>query len=601
MYGWTGTILRVNLTSGKITREPTDTHLAKMFIGARGLAEKIMYDEVDPKVDPLSAENKLIFAPGPFTGTYAPSAGRYDVVTKGPLNGTIAASNSGGVFGAEMKYAGYDLVIIEGKAKKQSYLYIRDDKVEIRDASHIWGQMVPETTDMIRAETDEDAKVACIGPAGEKLVLFANIMNDMHRAAGRSGVGAVMGSKNLKAIAVVGSGSVKVANPEAFKAAVLNARAKIQAHPVGGTGLRVYGTDVLINILNETGGLPTRNFADGYYPTANNVGGESLTAKVLTRPRGCFSCIISCGRGTKVTNPKYAGEGEGPEYETSWAFGPDCDIDDLDAITKANYLCNEMGMDTITMGSTIACAMDMYQDGVLTKKDTGGVAVNFGDAETMVELVRKTGLREGFGDKLAAGSYRLADSFGHSEYSMTAKKQEMPAYDPRAVQGVGLNYATSNRGGCHVRGYTVAVEVLGNPVKMPPLETKGKAGLDITFQNLTAALDSSGACLFTTFGIGGDELAEMLSALTGITYSTEDFMQAGDRVWNLERMWNIKAGFTSADDKVPDRLMKNPLKTGVAAGNVSHVPEMLPEYYQLRGWSPEGVPTEEKLAALGLI
>ncbi|MDR3577749.1 MAG: aldehyde ferredoxin oxidoreductase family protein [Anaerolineaceae bacterium] len=601
MYGWTGTILRVNLTSGKITREVTDTHLAKMFIGARGLAEKIMYDEVDPKVDPLSPENKLIFAPGPFTGTYAPSAGRYDVVTKGPLNGTIAASNSGGVFGAEMKYAGYDLVILEGKAKKPSYLYIRDDKVELRDAGHLWGQMVPETTDLIRAETDEDAKVACIGPAGEKLVLFANIMNDMHRAAGRSGVGAVMGSKNLKAVAIVGSGSVKVANPEAFKASVLKARAKIQSHPVGGTGLRVYGTDVLVNILNETGGLPAYNFNDGHYATANNVGGESLTAKILSRPRGCFSCIISCGRGTKVTNPKFAGEGEGPEYETAWAFGPDCGIDNLDAVTKANYLCNEMGMDTITMGSTIACAMDMYQDGVLTKKDTGGVALNFGDAETMVEMVRKTGMREGFGDKLAAGSYRMAESFGHAEYSMTAKKQEMPAYDPRAVQGVGLNYATSNRGGCHVRGYTVAVEVLGNPFKMPNLETEGKANLDIIFQNLTAALDSSGACLFTTFGIGGDELAEMLSGLTGIAYSTEDFMQAGDRVWNLERMWNIKAGFTSADDKVPERLMKNPLKTGAAAGNVSHVPEMLPEYYQLRGWTPDGVPTEEKLASLGLI
>ena len=601
MYGWTGTILRVNLTSGKITREPTDTHLAKMFIGARGLAEKIMFDEVDPKVDPLTPENKLIFAPGPFTGTYAPSAGRYDVVTKGPLNGTIAASNSGGIFGAELKYAGYDLVIVEGKAKKPVYIYIRDDKVEIRDATAMWGQMVPETTDLIRAETDEDAKVACIGPAGEKLVLFANVMNDMHRAAGRSGVGAVMGSKNLKAIAVVGSGSVKVANPEAFKASVLKARAKIQAHPVGGTGLRVYGTDVLTNILNETGALPTRNYDDGYFPTANNVGGESLSAKILIRPRGCFSCIISCGRGTKVTNPQFAGEGEGPEYESAWSFGPDCGIDNLDAVTKANYLCNEMGMDTITMGSTIACAMDLYQDGVLTKADTGGVALNFGDAETMVEMVRKTGLREGFGDKLALGSYRLADSLGHPEYSMTAKKQEMPAYDPRSVQGVGLNYATSNRGGCHVRGYTVSPEVLGVPFKVPNLQIEGKANLVMIFQNLTAALDSSGACLFTTFGIGADELAEMLSALTGISYSTEEFMQAGDRVWNLERMWNIKAGFTSADDKVPERLIKNPLKSGVAAGNVSHVPEMLPEYYQLRGWTQDGVPTEEKLAVLGLI
>ena len=446
MYGWTGTILRVNLSNGKITREPTDLRQAKLFIGARGLAEKILFDEVDTKVDPLSPENKLIFAPGPFSGTFAPSAGRYNVVTKGPLNGTIAASNSGGSFGPELKYAGYDMVILEGKAAKPVYLWIRDDKVEIRDAAHLWGQMVPDTTDMVRAETDEDAHVACIGPAGEKKVLFANIMNEMSRAAGRSGVGAVMGSKNLKAIAVVGSGSVKVADAANFKTAVMNARHKIQTHPVGGTGLRVYGTDVLINILNETGALPTRNFDDGYFPTANNVGGESLTAKLLTRPRGCFSCIISCGRGSKVTNPKYAGEGEGPEYESAWAFGPDCGIDDLDAVTKANFMCNELGLDTVTMGTTIACAMDLYQAGIIHKKDTGGVELKFGDAETMVEMVRLTGMREGFGDKLALGSYRLAESYGHPEYSMSVKKQEMPAYDPRAVQGIGLNYATSNRG-----------------------------------------------------------------------------------------------------------------------------------------------------------
>ncbi|TLN00047.1 aldehyde ferredoxin oxidoreductase, partial [bacterium] len=337
------------------------------------MAGKIFTDEVDPKVKALSADNKIIFATGPLTGTFAPSAGRYMVITKGPLNDTLASSNSGGTFGAELKYAGYDMIIIEGKAEHPVYLWINDGKVEIRDARQVWGQMVPDTTDMIRAETDEDAKVACIGPAGEKLVLYACIMNEMHRAAGRTGVGAVMGFKNLKAIAVLGSGSVKAANNESFKKAVLNARAKIQAHPVGGAGLKIYGTDVLVNILNEVGGLPTRNYRDGYDPNANNVGGESLTGKLLKRPRGCFSCIISCGRATKVTDPKFAGEGEGPEYESAWSFGPDCGIDDINAVTKANFLCNELGLDTITMGATIACAMDLYTDGILTKKDTGGV------------------------------------------------------------------------------------------------------------------------------------------------------------------------------------------------------------------------------------
>ncbi len=599
MNGWIGKILRVNLTTGAVTKEPLNMRLAKQYIGARGLGTKYMTDEVDPKVDPLSPANKLIFAPGPFSGTFAPSAGRFNVITKGPLNGTIAASNSGGSFGSELKYAGYDMVILEGKSPKPVYLWINDDQVEIRDAAHIWGQQVPETTDLLRAETDEDAKVACIGPAGEKLVLFSCIMNEMHRAAGRSGVGAVMGSKNLKAIAVLGSGAVKVADGPAFKAAVMKARRKIQAHPVGGTGLKAYGTDVLVNILNQLGSLPTRNFRDGYYPTADKVGGESLSAKLLVRPKGCFSCIISCGRVTRVTDPKYAGFGEGPEYESAWSFGPDCGIDDINAITKANFICNEMGLDTITMGATIACAMDLYEDGIITLKDTG-VPLNFGNAEAMVEMVRKTALGEGFGAKLALGSYRLAESYGHPEYSMTTKKQEMPAYDPRGVQGIGLNYATGNRGGCHVRGYTIAVEVLGNPSKMDPTVTEGKAGLTKTFQDLTAALDSSGACLFSTFGIGADELAEMLSALTGVDYSVEEFMKIGDRIWNLERLWNLKSGFTSANDTLPERLFKDPTPTGPAKGKVNRLGEMLPEYYELRGWDKNGVPTPEKLAELAL-
>ena len=599
MFAWTGRTLRVNLSTGAVTRGATDPQLAKQFIGARGLATKIMSMEVDPRVDPLSPDNKVIFAPGPFTGTYAPSAGRFDVVTKGPLTGTIAASNSGGTFGPELKYAGYDLLILEGKSAKPVYLWINDDKVEIRDAGHLWGKSVPDTTDMLRAETDDEAKVACIGPAGEKLVLFACIMNEMHRACGRTGVGAVMGSKNLKAVVVNGSGSVKVADPKAFKEAVLKARQKIKAHPVA-MGLRAYGTDVLVNILNEIGSLPTRNYRDGYFPTADKVGGESLSAHNLIRPKGCFSCVISCGRVSRVTSRNFEGYGEGPEYESAWSFGPDCGIDNLDAITKANYICNELGMDTITMGSTIACAMDMFESGILTPKDTDGIPLNFGNVEAMVEMVRKTGLREGFGDKLAEGSYRLAESHGHPEYSMTVKKQEMPAYDPRGVQGIGLNYATNNRGGCHVRGYTIAVEVLGNPVKMDPSITKGKTDLDITFQNLTAALDSSGACLFSTFGIGADELAEMLTAATGVSYTTQEFMKAGERIWNLERMWNLKAGLSAKDDTLPQRLLKDPIKTGPSKGNLSKLPEMLPEYYHLRGWDKNGIPGEEKLKDLSL-
>jgi aldehyde:ferredoxin oxidoreductase len=600
MHGWIGNILRVNLTNGAISHEPLDPALARDYIGARGLGTKILCDEVDPRVDPLSPDNKLIFAPGPFTGTYAPSGGRYDVVTKGALTGAIAAASSGGTWGAGLKYAGYDALIIEGRASAPVYLWIKDRHVEIRPAAHLRGKTVPDTTDAIRAETDQDAKVACIGPAGENQVLFACIMNDMHRAAGRSGVGAVMGSKNLKAVAVVGNGAVTCADPDAFLKAVMTARTMIHDHPIGGTGLRMYGTDVLTNILNEIGGYPTRNYQDGHFATADRIGGESLTAKVLQRPKGCFACVISCGRVSRVGNKKYAGEGEGPEYESSWGFGGSCGVDDLDAVTKANYYCNEYGMDTITMAATVACAMELYERGLITDKDTGGIALTFGNAEAMVEVTRLTAVGEGFGKKLALGSYRLADSVGHPELSMSVKKQEMPAYDPRAIQGIGLNYATANCGAAHVRGYTISPEVLGTPKKVDKDTIEGKPELVITFQNLTAALDASGACLFTTFGIGATELAAMLSAVTGVPYSPDEFMTCGDRIYNLERLFNLKAGLTAKDDALPPRILKEPLKTGSSKGEVSRVPEMLPVYYETRGWDANGVPTAVKLQSLGL-
>lgn len=600
MYGWVGTVLRVDLGTGKITTSPLDERLAREFIGARGLGTKMLFDEIDPAIDPLSPANKLIFASGPMTGTFAPSAGRYDVVTKGPLTGTIAASNSGGTWGPELKFAGYDVLIIEGRSEKPVYLWIHNGAVELRDAAALWGKEVPETTEAVCAATAADAKVACIGPAGENLSLIAAIMNDMHRAAGRTGVGAVMGSKNLKAIAVRGTGAVKVADAKGFSAAVQKAAGMIKEHPVGGTGLRLYGTNVLVNILNSVGGLPTGNFQDGHFPTADKVGGESLAANQLQRAKGCFACIISCGRATKVTNPKYKGEGEGPEYETAWGFGPDCRIDDLDAILKANYYCNELGLDTISMSATVACAMELVERGYMTMQDTEGLALKFGNVEAMVEAVRLTGLGQGVGKLLQLGSYRLASKFGHPELSMTVKKQEMPAYDPRAVQGIGLQYATSSRGGCHVRGYTISPEVLGVPVKVDKDTIDGKPELVALFQNLTAAIDSSGSCLFTTFGIGAEQYGEMMTALTGLPYSGDDFVKAGERIFNLERLFNLASGLTAADDTLPPRLLKEPIVTGASKGAVSRLGEMLPAYYSLRGWSEAGVPTSAKLSELGL-
>lgn len=598
MYGWMGRVLRVNLTAGTITKENLNPELLHNYIGARGLGTKIFCDEVDPKVEPLSEENKVIFMTGPLTGTLASSGSRYNVVTKGVLNGTIAASNSGGSFGPELKYAGYDGIIIEGKAKEPVYLWINDEHVELRSASHLWGADVVTTVDTIKAETDEEAKVACIGPAGENLVKFACIMNEYNRAAGRSGVGAVLGFKQLKAIAVRGTGGIKVADRAGFKEAALDARRKLKEHPVTGAGLAAYGTNVLINILNEHGGLPVKNFSEAaVFPNAEKISGEYQAEKYLVRNKGCFGCSIACGRVTRIKEGPFKSFGEGPEYEATWAFGSNLGIDDFEAISKANFLCNELGLDPITMGGTLACAVEMVQKGIIPRDKAD---LNWGDGAMLVEMVRKTAYREGFGDELAEGSYRLAEKYGHPEFSMTVKKQELPAYDPRGQQGIGLEYATSNRGGCHVRGYMTSPEVLGVPEKVDPDATEGKPELLKLFQDLTALVDSAGICLFVTFGIGLPEIAEQLRTATGLNISDEEYLRAGERIWNLERLFNLKAGFSKKDDTLPERLLKEPMKGGPHAGNVVKLDVMLPVYYKVRGWDENGVPTEEKLKELGL-
>ncbi len=599
MKGWIGKILRVDLTKGEWKAEDLDRNLAQKFIGGRGLGSKILYDEIDPKIDPLSSNNKLIMATGPLTGTSASAAGRYMAITKSPLTGTIACSNSGGQFGAELKFAGFDLIIVEGKAKEPVYLYVEDGKVEIRDAKHLWGKTTHETTDQILSETDMDARVACIGPAGEKLVRFACIVNEKHRAAGRSGVGAVMGSKNLKAIAVKGTGSVSVANKEAFRKATLDGFQKVKANPVTSAGLPAYGTAILVNVINQHGLFPTRNFQQGVFEGAEKISGESIADQILVRNRACFACPIGCGRVIRVTDPKYACFGEGPEYESDWSLGACCGVDNINAIGKANYLCDILGMDPISTGVTIACGMELFQRGILSTKEVGG-SLNFGDADTMLEMVRAIGYREGFGDLLAEGSYRLAERFGHPEYSMSVKKQEFPAYDGRGAQGMGLQYATSNRGACHVRGYMVAAEIMGSPQKLDPFDTEEKAGWDKGFQDTTAVVDSSGICLFNTFAFGAPEILEYLRAATGMEMTLEDLMKAGERIWNLERLFNLKAGLTGKDDCLPERFTKEPMPEGPAKGHVVRLEKMLPEYYELRGWDKDGVPTKERLKELGL-
>jgi len=573
--------------------------LAKNYLGGRGLASKILYDEIDPTIDPLSAENKLIFASGPLTGTKAPTGGRYMVVTKGPLTGTIASSNSGGFFGAKFKNTGYDFIIFEGKSDTPTYLYLDDEKAELRDASHVWGKDVFETTDILLKESPDRAKVACIGQAGEKLSLMAAIMNDKGRAAARTGGGAVMGSKNLKAVVVSGKKKVLIEDKEAFDTAVKQRIKMLNENGVTGEGLPALGTKVLDAIINENGLYPTHNFQESVFDNTDEVSGEALVDKqYLIKNAACFACPIACGRIVELPSGL---KGEGPEYETGWAFGANCGVNDLNAIVQANFLCNQYGLDTISVGTTIAAAMELYEKGFIKKEELeNGPELKFGSSEAIVFYTKKIALREGIGDKLALGSYRFAESYGHPELSMTVKKQEIPAYDPRGVQGHGLGYATNNRGGCHVRSYLISPEIIGLPEKLDPQELKGKPEWVKIFQDLTGVIDSAGLCLFTSFALGLSDYKDLINADTGFNYTDEELLKVGERIWNIERLFNQKAGIKSIDDTLPNRLLKDPVSSGPNKGKVHLLTELLPEYYSLRGWDEKGVPTDEKIKELGL-
>ncbi len=592
-------VLRINLSNEKIKREKISGDLVKKYLGGRGLASKILYDEIDPKVDPLSPENKLIFATGLLTGTAASTGGRYMVVTKGPLTGTIASSNSGGFFGAELRFSGNDIIIFEGKAKRPLYLSIKGDEVELKDASEIWGKTVFETTDYLEeAIGDDNAKVSCIGPAGENLVKFASIMNDKHRAAGRTGVGAVMGSKNLKAIVVKADEKQVEYYKEEMMEVVRKQTKMLKEDGVTGEGLPSLGTKVLDNIINSNGLYPTNNFQYGTFDEVEEISGEALVEKgYLQSNKGCYGCPIRCGRDVKLPNGQH---GEGPEYETGWAYGADCGVNDLNAITEANFLCNELGLDTITAGTTIACAMELYEKDLIDKEELeNGPELKFGSSESIIYYTKQMAYREGFGDKLAEGSYRLADSKGHPELSMSVKKQELPAYDPRGVQGHGLNYVTSNRGGCHVRGYMISPEVLGVPEKLDPQELEGKPEWVITFQDLTAVIDSIGMCLFTSFALGLDDYREIVNAGTKFDYSSDSLLKTGERIYNLERQFNLEAGITPEEDKLPERF-EEPLPDGPQEGINSKYKELLPKYYKARDWQEDGYINEDKLKEMGI-
>jgi len=607
MYGWHLKILRVNLTTHKVTTEDVDPKIARDYLGGRGWAIHYLYKEMNPAVDPLSPENMLIFATGPLTATPAPTGNRYMVVTKSPLTGALAHSNSGGEFPTWMKRTGFDLFIFEGRASEPVYVLVNENQVEVRSAAHVWGKDTHETTDILKAETSQEARVACIGPAGGELAPMAAIMNDKHRAAARSGVGAVMGSKNLKAVVAMGNKNPPLHDTEGMRAISVETSKNVGADVKKGSNMRIYGTSYVPQVTNTLGILPTRNFLQGTFEHVHNVDGDALKDQYLIRHTPCYRCPLSCGRLTEVPDGPYKGKGEGPEYETISSLGTGCGVSNLAALVKANYLCNEYGMDTITTGMTIAVAMEMYEKGYISE-ELIGMPLKFGDHDAMIAMIKKMAYNEGFGKDLAMGSYRLAEKYGHPELAVTTRKQEFPGYDPRGSQGMGLLYATSNKGASHMEGDVAYEEVFGVPVKENPHSTEGKPELVKHFQDSFALIDSSGLCVFVAIRYVFDKnrliwpqtLAAMMNLSTGAGYTPEEVMKAADRVYTLERMFLIKAGSGPEWDVLPYRMLHEPLPDGPAKGMVAELDKMLPEFYEKRGWDEKGYPTKEKLMELGL-
>lgn len=602
---WQQKILRVNLTTGCCNIEPLNMTWANEYLGQRGLGSKYLLEEMDPAVDALSVENKLVIATGPLTGTMASTGGRWSVITKGPLTDAIACSNSGGKFGAELKLAGYDLVIIEGKSEKAVYLHIENEKVELCDASEVWGKTVWETEGLLQKKySDPLMRFASIGQAGENLCRYACIVNDLHRAAGRSGVGAVMGSKNLKTIAVRGTVGVKNANPEHFMKTVNAVNDRMNDRE----GMSRDGTLDMIDVTNSIGSLPTRNNRQVRFegteklnPSAMQTPNENGHTNLITNG-ACFGCTIGCGRICKIDpthfsvkdKPQYHKASGGLEYESAYALGAACGVDDIDAATYAGFLCNEYGMDPISLGGSIAAAMELFDIGAITEKHTGGIKLEFGSAQALVTISEMTARSEGFGQDIAMGSKRLTQKYGHPDLSMSVKGQEFAGYDGRSMQGMGLAYATNNRGACHMRADPYESD-------FNTTEIEGKAAIVKNSQDEISFIDSSGLCLFP--GGCGWTLSDYLELVDGAcegTWDMDRLKQTGERIWNLERQFNLLAGLSKADDTLPKRILEEPAEVGIGKGLVCRLGEMLPEYYELRGWDEEGRPKADTLARLGL-
>ena len=618
-YGWSGTILEVDLTGESVRKAELSEEAAYNYLGQAGINARILHDRIRPDMDPLAPEAPLIFGVGPLGGTLAPCSGRLSVTFKSPLTGIFGDSNCGGHWASELKMAGYDHIVITGKAKHPVYLWIDNDKVQVRDARSIWGMSTWETDEAVRDDVGErTAQVACIGPAGENLVRFAAIICNRARAAARCGPGAVMGSKNLKAIAVRGDRGINVADKPALRDAVDEAVSAILADPLYQSA-SLYGTLAITPLAQALGFLPTRNFQESTFEGADGLSGEVFIKQFATRHKGCYNCPVACSRLYKVGEGQYATAGEGPEYETVSALGSKCGNGDFESILHANTLCNQLGMDTISTGNVLAWTMECYEKDILSKEDLDGLDLRFGNAEAMVEMIKKIAARDGLGDVLAEGAYRAAQQLGGDAFVVHGKGMDYPAVDTRGTKGMALSFSVSPRGGDHLKGlslYEVAPDVYAGDIRKETgitvtpqywLQYETKAELMRWHENWHCVVDSLGLCKLEGIALKPllpRHFQRLLSAATGWGPSVADLETIGERIWNLERLFNIREGMGRQDDLPPRRLLEEPIATGPAEGerlDRGRYERMLTDYYRLRGWDPEtGVPTGEKQRESGL-
>jgi len=599
--GYGGKILRVDLTNRSIQTQPLDHAIARKFLGGRGYGGKILYDENLPGVEPFAPENRLIFFTSPFLGTNIPCSVKACVVTKSPLTQTVLMSLSGGYFGAELRLTGYDGLVITGKAAHPVYLQINNDAAQIKDASFLWGKDTVETQEMLKETVgDKKARMVTIGPAGERLVRFASAINERH-AFGRGGVGAVMGSKNLKAIVVRGTRPVELFDQHGFDALVRELRERFRSEKA--KAFSIYGTSAVVRLVEMRGIFPTRNYQFGTFEGKSKIDGDARAA-LVQRHTTCYRCPVGCTVWTVATDEPYKGIGsEGPEYETLWSFGGQCENDNLSAIIAAEDLCDRYGLDTISTGNAIGFAMECFEKGIITKEHTDGVELEFGNHRAMVEMVRKTGNRDGFGDVLAEGVHRASQKIGRNsqKFAMQVKGSEMCGYDPRGAVGQGLSFATCPRGADHQKGL-VRQEVFGKPPEIDRFATDGKAEIVKDVQDEMAFLDAMGICCFLTRRdvTGPEDYAKLLKCVTGIELTEQDVWTVGERIFNLERLFNQREGFSRKDDTLPERFLSEPFREGPAAGYTVPIEKLLDDYYQVRGWDGNGSPVDQTLARLGL-